>query len=62
MFIPYSKQLREFDFNKTKQFVDYWGKLYSDDSVKDFNTNEVIDYIEELNIGIGNQLTENNIK
>jgi hypothetical protein len=59
MFILNSKQLAEFDLNKAKQFVSYWGKPYSFTKVKDFNTKENIDYIEELNIGA--RLTENNI-
>jgi len=60
MFIIDSKQLREFELNKANQFVDYWGRLYSYASVKDYNTKEDIDYIEELNLG--NRLTEQNIK
>jgi len=50
----------EFDLNKAKQFVQYWGKPYSYASVKDYNTNEVIDYLDELNFGT--LLIENNIK
>jgi len=50
----------EFDLNKAKQFVDYWGKPYSYAKVKDCNTNEVIYYLEELNLG--SRLTENNLK
>jgi len=60
VFIPNSNQLKEFDLNKARQFVGYWGELYSYDSVKCFNTEEKIEYIKELNIGY--QLTENNIK
>jgi hypothetical protein len=60
MFILNSKQLAEFDLNKAKKFVDYWGKPYSNATVKDCNTNEVIDYLEELNLG--SRLTEQNIK
>jgi hypothetical protein len=60
MFVPNSTQLGEFDLNKAKQFVDYWVKVYSYASVKCFNTEKNIDYIEELNIGA--RLTENNIK
>lgn len=60
MFVPNSTQLGEFDLDKAKQFVSYWGKLYSYDSVKGFNTEEKIDYIEELNIG--KLLTMDNIK
>jgi len=60
MFILNSKRVGEFDLNKAKQFVKYWGKPYSYASVKDYNTNEVIDYLEELNVGT--PLTENNIK
>ena len=44
MFILNSKRMGEFDLNKAKQFVDYWGKPYSYASVKDYNTNKVIDY------------------
>jgi hypothetical protein len=60
MFILNSKQMGEFDLNKAKQFVDYWGKPYSNATAKDCNTNEVIDYLEELNLG--SRLTEQNIK
>ena len=60
MFILNSKRMGEFDLNKAKQFVQYWGKQYSFASVKVYNTNEVIDYLEELNLGT--PLTENNIK
>jgi len=60
LFILNSKRVEEFDLNKAKQFVDYWGKSYSYASVKDYNTNEVIDYLEELNLGTS--LTEINLK
>lgn len=43
MFIPDSKSIGEFDLDKARQFVDYWGKLYLYDSVKCFNTEEKID-------------------
>lgn len=60
MFILNVKQFREFDLNRAKQFVDYWSKQYSYDSVKAFNSTEVIDYIDELSIG--KNLSEQNIK
>lgn len=60
MFVLNTKQLGEFDLTKAKQFVDYWGKPYSYASVKDYNTNEDIDYIEELNLR--DRLSKQNIK
>lgn len=60
MFILNVKQFGEFDLNRAKQFVDYWSKQYSYDSVKAFDSGEVIDYIDELNLG--NNLPEQNIK
>ena len=60
MFILNVKQFGEFDLNRAKQFVDYWSKQYSYDSVKAFDSSEVIDYIDELNLG--NNLPEQNIK
>ena len=60
MFILNVKQFGEFDFTRAKQFVDYWRKQYSADSVKAFDSDEVIDYIDELNLG--NNLSEQNVK
>ncbi|MEA1945509.1 MAG: hypothetical protein U9N07_09330 [Euryarchaeota archaeon] len=60
MFILNVKQFGEFDFTRAKQFVDYWSKQYSYDSVKAFDSDEVIDYIDELNLG--NNLSEQNVK
>lgn len=60
MFILNVKQFEEFDLYKAKQFVDYWSNKYQNDSVKAFNSTEVIDYVEELNLG--SNLSEQNIK
>jgi hypothetical protein len=60
MFILNVKQFGDFDFTRAKQFVDYWSKQYSYDSVKAFDSDEVIDYIDELNLG--NNLSEQNVK
>jgi hypothetical protein len=60
MFILDIKQFEEFDLNRVKQFVNYWSKHYSNDTLKAFDGNEVIHYINELNLG--NNLTEQNIK
>ena len=60
MFILNVKQFGEFDLTRAKQFVDYWSKQYSYDSVKAFDSDEVIDYIDELNLG--NNLSEQNVK
>jgi hypothetical protein len=60
MFILNVKQFGEFDLTIAKQFVDYWSKQYSYDSVKAFDSDEVIDYIDELNLG--NNLSEQNVK
>jgi len=60
MFILNVKQFGEFDFTRAKQFVDYWSKQYSYDSVKAFDSDEVINYIDELNLG--NNLSEQNVK
>ena len=42
MFILNSKELAEFDLNKAKQFVQYWGKPYSFTKVKDFNSKKIL--------------------
>lgn len=62
MFILNVNQFGEFDLTRAKQFVDYWSKQYSYNSVKAFGSNEVkvIDYIDELNLG--NNLSEQNVK
>ena len=60
MFILDIKQFEEFDLNRAKQFVNYWSKHYSYDTIKAFDGNEVIHYINELNLG--NNLTDQNIK
>ena len=60
MFILDIKQFEEFDLNSVKQFVNYWSKHYSYDTIKAFDSDEVIQYINELNLG--NNLTEQNIK
>ena len=60
MFILNVKQFGKFDLTRAKQFVDYWRKKYSHDSVKTFDGDEVIDYIDELNLG--NNLSEQNVK
>lgn len=60
MFVLNVKQFGEFALNRSKQFVDYWSKQYSYDSVKAFSSDEVINYIDELNLG--NDLSEQNIK
>ncbi len=60
MFILNVKQFGEFDLTLAKQFVDYWSKHYSYDSVKAFDSDEVINYIDELNLG--NNLSEQNVK
>lgn len=60
MFILDIKQFEEFDLNSAGQFVNYWSKHYSYDTIKAFDSNEVIHYINELNPG--NNLTEQNIK
>lgn len=60
MFILNVKQFEEFDLYRAKQFVDYWSNKCQNDSVKAFNSTEVIDYVEELNLG--SNLSEQNIK
>ena len=60
MFILDIKQFEEFDLNRAEQFVNYWSKHYYSSTVKVFDGNEVIHYINELNFG--NNLTEQNIK
>jgi hypothetical protein len=60
MFILNVKQFGEFDLYRAKQFIDYWSNKYRNDSVKSFNSDEVIDYVEELNLG--SNLSEQNIK
>jgi len=60
MFILNVKQFEEFDLYRAKQFVDYWSNKYQNDSVKAFNSTEVIDYVEELNLE--SNLSEQNIK
>ena len=60
MFILDIKQFEEFDLNSVKQFVNYWSKHYSYDTIKAFDSDEVIHYVNELNLG--NNLTEQNIK
>jgi len=60
MFILDIKQFEEFDLNRAKQFVNYWSRHYSYDTIKVFGGNEVIHYINELNLG--NNLTDQNIK
>jgi hypothetical protein len=60
MFILNVKQFGEFDLYKAKQFVDYWLNKYKNDTVKAFNSTEIIDYINELNLE--SNLSEQNIK
>ena len=60
MFVINSNQIREFDINKARQFVDYWGKPHTFASVKCYDSDKEINYVEELNIS--NRLTEQNIK
>ncbi len=60
MFILDIKQFEEFDLNSAEQFVNYWSKHYFYDTIKAFDSDEVIHYINELNLG--NNLTEQNIK
>ena len=60
MFVITSSKLKEFDINKAREFVDYWGRLHTFVSVKCYDSDEEVNYIEELNIG--NRLTEQNIK
>jgi len=60
MFILNTIQFGEFNLNRAKQFVEYWSKHYFYDTIKAFDSDEIIDYINELNLG--NNLTEQNIK
>ena len=60
MFVITSSKLREFDINKAREFIDYWGRPHTFASVKCYDSDEEVNYIEELNIG--NRLTEQNIK
>lgn len=60
MFVITSSKLKEFDINKAREFVDYWGGPHAFASVKCYDSDEEVNYIEELNIG--NRLTEQNIK
>ena len=60
MFVINSNQIREFDINKAREFVDYWGGPHTFASVKCYDSGEEVNYIEELNIG--NRLTDQNIK
>ena len=60
MFVITSSKLKEFDINKAREFVDYWGEPHTFASVKCYDSDEEVNYIEELNIG--HRLTEQNIK
>jgi hypothetical protein len=60
MFVINNNQIREFDINKARQFVDYWGRPHTFASVKCYDSDKEINYTEELNVG--NRLTEQNIK
>ena len=60
MFVINNNQIREFDINKAREFVDYWGEPHTFASVKCYDSDEEVNYIEELNIG--HRLTEQNIK
>ena len=60
MFVITRSLLREFDINKAREFVDYWSSPHTFASVKCYDSDEEVNYIEELNIG--NRLTEQNIK
>ena len=60
MFILNVKQFGEFDLTMARQFVEYWSKQYPYDSAKVFDSDEVIDYIDELNLG--DNLSEQNVK
>ena len=60
MFVITRSLLRGFDINKAREFVNYWGRPHTFASVKCYDSDEKVNYIEELNIG--NRLTEQNIK
>lgn len=59
MFTLNKSQFNEFDIRKARQFVDYWSWHY-DYEIKVFNSDELIDYFKELNLG--SKLTEQNVK
>lgn len=60
MFILNKNQFIKFDIQKSKRFIDCWNEYYPPDKTKVFNSNEVINYRKELNIG--KKLTEVNLK
>lgn len=59
MFTLNKDRFKEFDIRKARQFVDYWSEYYYYE-IKVFDSDEVIDYLKELNLG--NRITEQNAK
>jgi hypothetical protein len=59
MFTFKKEALKHYDLKKAKEFVDFWSRYYKETTKKP-NTDEVIHYFDELNIG--NDLTKENIK
>ncbi|OPY85237.1 MAG: hypothetical protein A4E65_00164 [Syntrophorhabdus sp. PtaU1.Bin153] len=60
MFILDQSKFNDYNLSNAKQFVEFWSAYYVEDTTKVFNSNEVISYIEELNLQ--NNLTEANVK
>jgi hypothetical protein len=59
MYAPTLTEIDRFDLANAKEFVEFWGRFYSD-NVTVFRTEQQIDYLSELNIG--GDLTEENVR
>ena len=59
MFTLNKDRFKEFDIRKARQFIDYWSEYYYYE-IRVFDSDEVIDYLKELNLG--NRITEQNAK
>lgn len=63
MLVITRNMLREFDIHKAREFINYWYRSHTIASVKYYDSDEVVDYIEGFNkcnliIGMGMNVDE----
>jgi len=60
MFIQDKEQIKKFDIQNAKKFVDFWSRYYGKEKIETIEGNNVICYLDELNLDKG--LTGQNVK
>jgi hypothetical protein len=60
MYIPNLENLKGFELDHARAFVEFWGRFYEEDTTKVRGSEVKIDYLRELNLG--NDLTDENVR